>query len=93
MSGWQVFLGVRSVDVSDYEILNSYQYLKPGLVAARQRSALYLQPNDQLYFQAAGRAVAIYDYEINMKRVPLPEDAPRGAQACVQTPKQFAQCL
>lgn len=42
--------------------------------------------------QAFGRAVAIYDHDLEMRRMAAPEDAP-GAAACVQTPKDMVQCL
>jgi hypothetical protein len=57
-------------------------------VSARQRTLLYLEPRDQLYFSARGRAVAAYDYELQLERV-----AVEGATACVETPKQVTQCI
>eukprot|EP00983_Pelagomonas_calceolata_P050832 1142153-Pelagomonas_calceolata.AAC.1 len=43
--------------------------------------------------QAFGRAVAIYDHDLEMQRVPAPPDA-GGADACVKTPKEdYVQCL
>ncbi|KAL4421566.1 hypothetical protein ABPG75_010857 [Micractinium tetrahymenae] len=89
----QVLVGVRQVEVKDYEILHSYRPTAPGAVEGRQRSCLYLQPQEERFFQAAGRAVAVYDYRFNMRRLLAPEDAPPGAAACVQTPKAVWQCV
>ena len=89
----QVMLGIRAAQVTDYEVVNEYELVKPGVIKGKQRSLLYLQPQDPLYFQVFGKAVAVYDYEFTMTRVAVPEDAPRGAIACVMTPKQVDQCL
>jgi hypothetical protein len=50
-------------------------------------------PNHLRYFQAGGAAVAVYDYDLRMVRAAAPSDAPRGAIACVPTPKGYVQCL
>lgn len=89
----QVLVGVRQVEVKDYEIMHSYRLAAPGVVEGRQRSCLYLQPQEERFFQAAGRAVAVYDYRFRMTRLPPPGDAPPGAAACVQTPKAVWQCV
>jgi hypothetical protein len=89
----QVMLGVRQADVTDYELLREYRLEREGVVTGRQRSALYLQPQEDKYFEALGRAVAVYDYTFRMTRLPPPEDAPPGARACVVTSKGVAQCL
>jgi hypothetical protein len=89
----QVLQGVREVEVSDYEVMHSYRQLRPGLVQGRQRSCLYLQPQEAKYFQAGGAAVAVYDYSVVMRRLNPEADAPAAAVACVETPKQFFQCL
>ena len=61
----QVMLGPRSVDTNDYEVINSYRPPRQdGVVIGRQRSAVYLTPQDRLYFEAENRAVAIYDYDV-----------------------------
>lgn len=89
----QVLVAVRDVQVTDYEIVNEYRRVSDGKIAGRQRSLLYLQPQDALFFQAGGRPVAAYDYEFTMERVLVPADAPRGAVACVLTPKNVNQCV
>ena len=84
---------MRQVETTDYEVMHSYRRVREGVVEGRQRSALYLQPQQQHYFEAAGRAVAVYDYTFSMRRVPPPADAPPGAAACVPTPKSVVQCV
>lgn len=70
------------------QVVTAYVLTAPGRVSARQRTLLYLEPRDQLYFSARGRAVAAYDYELQLERV-----AVEGATACVETPKQVTQCI
>lgn len=79
--------------MADYEVMNRYSLMEDGFVRAQQRTAVYLEPRDQLYFQAGGQAVAVYDYELEMRRVAAPADAGPGVKGCVQTPKGFTQCL
>lgn len=69
--------------------MTAYTQSADAVVSARQRTAVYLEPRDNLYFNASGRAVAVYDYDLQMRRVA----APRGATACVQTPKDVVQCI
>mmetsp|Transcript_7017 Transcript_7017/g.11933 ORF Transcript_7017/g.11933 Transcript_7017/m.11933 type:complete len:421 (+) Transcript_7017:308-1570(+) len=88
----QVSTGGQSVAVQDYEVLTSFTQVQPGVVTARQRTVMYLQPNDPLFFQAFGRATAVSDYQLSLTRAPAPEDA-LGAIACAHTPKGYIQCL
>ena len=69
--------------------MTAFALAGPGAVVARQRTLAYLEPRDALYFRAAGRAVAAFDYELALARAP----APRGATACVETPKDVVQCI
>jgi hypothetical protein len=91
----QVDLGVQAVDVRDYEVMNLYQLLEQpaGTVRIKRRMAVYLEPREPLFFRAWGKAVALYDYDLELTRRPAPEDAPAGATACAATPKGFVQCL
>lgn len=89
----QVLLAVRNVDVTDYEIITAYQQLPDGRVMARQRTAVFLDPRQASYFEAAGRAVALYDATLHLERLKAPNDAPPGAVACVLTPKDVEQCV
>lgn len=89
----QVFITVNNVQVSDYEVLNEFKLVKDGYITGRQRSLLYLQPQDPLFFKSSGKAVCVYDYGFTMAREPVKEDDPSGAEACVDTPKQVTQCI
>lgn len=89
----QVFISVNNVQVSDYEVVNEYMLIKDGSITGRQRSFLYLQPQDPLFFKSNGKAVCVYDYGFTMEREPAGGGDPVGAQACVTTPKQVTQCL
>ncbi|GFH19237.1 uncharacterized protein HaLaN_16152 [Haematococcus lacustris] len=90
----QVNLGVRAVDVVDYETMTGYRLLAPGKVAARQRTAVYLDPRHPLFFKAAGRAIMVIDADLELVREEPPADASQlGAVACVLTPKDVVQCL
>jgi hypothetical protein len=85
----QVNLGVRRADVQDYEVLTALARVGETKLIGRQRTLLYLEPRDELYFSARGRAVAVLDYELQYTRVAAPE----GATACVETPKDVIQCI
>jgi len=84
-----VTLGVRRADVQDYEVLTAFALAAPGRVVARQRTLIYLEPRDDLYFRARRRAVAVLDYDLVFTRVKAPE----GATVCVETPKDVIQCI
>ena len=89
----QVFITVNNVQVSDYDVLNEFKLVKDGYITGRQRSLLYLQPQDPLFFKSSGKAVCVYDYGFTMAREPVRGDDPSGAEACVDTPKQVTQCI
>lgn len=80
---------------TDYEVLNSYTLLGPGVVQGKQVTAIYLDPRQPRFFEADGRAVAAYGYDLQMWRTPLAETASvfLRAKACVETPKGFTQCM
>ena len=88
----QVSLGVRSVDVTDYEVITDYVQESDGAVRARQVTAVYLDPRHPRYFEAGGRAVAIYRYSLGLSRTLTPVYDGTSA-ACVQTPKDVVQCV
>lgn len=73
--------------------MHEYRPVSEGRIQGRQRSCLYLQPQEARFFEAGGRAVAIYDYSFSMQRLAPPGDAPAGAAACVLTPKAVWQCV
>jgi hypothetical protein len=53
---------------------------------------VYLQPQDNLYFEAGGRPVAVYDYDLVLERVAV-DDGAGGRATCVETPKDVVQCV
>lgn len=79
----------RSVSVTDSETLSEYQVKGDGdTIAGRQRVALFLTPNPNsaegaLFFDTNNKAIGIFDYEFEMKRV----------GNCVTTPKGIDQCV
>jgi hypothetical protein len=87
-----VLVASRQADVSDYEVITQYSRSPEGDVTGLQRVALYLQPQDALYFRSGGASVAVYDYRLTLERVPAPPDAV-GAVSCVLTPKSVVQCM
>lgn len=88
----QVIVAVGDVSVSDYEVLTRYELLEQGRVRATQVSAIYLDPRHPKYFQANGRAVAVYTFAWEMDRATLKDE--RGLPVvCVPTPKDVTQCV
>lgn len=88
----QVTMATRNVQVQDYEVLTEYVRQSEDTVTARQVSAVYLDPRHPRYFNAAGRAVAIYRYSLVMSRVATPT-GDGGSVTCVETPKDVVQCI
>jgi hypothetical protein len=43
-----VAIGVRQVDLRDYEVVNAYARQPDGSVTVRQRTLIYLEPRDDL---------------------------------------------
>ncbi|KAK9833301.1 hypothetical protein WJX81_004567 [Elliptochloris bilobata] len=58
----QVTQANRAGQVGDYQVVREYSRQADGSVAVRQRVAAFLQPQDALYFETGGRAVALYDH-------------------------------
>jgi hypothetical protein len=83
-----VTLATGAVIVSDMETITEFTKVDPDTVKAVSRIAVYLTPNPNsregvLWQQVNGKAVAFFDYDIEMKRT----DA-----GCVETPKGTMQC-
>lgn len=85
-------MATRSVEVTDYEVLTEYMRQSDDTVTARQVTAVYLDPRNPRYFNAGGRAVAIYRYSLSLSRVPTPT-GDGGTVTCVETPKDVIQCI
>lgn len=64
----QVLVGARRVEVTDFEILQNLVLHHDGSVHGRQRTVVYLQPQDALYFEVYNRGVAVYDYALTFKK-------------------------
>jgi hypothetical protein len=84
------------VIVSDSESITEYKQIDENTVSAVSRIAVYLTPNPNsregvLWQQVGGRAVAFFDYELQMKRL-LEETSPGQLLPCVRTPKDYVQC-
>lgn len=95
-----IVLVTRDGVVSDTETITEYRRISDNEIEAWNRIAVYLTPNPNsregiLWQQTGGKAVAFYDYEIDMKRIledfQLP-DGSRQSRACVLTPKDVVQC-
>jgi len=57
--------------VSDYKVLTSFKQDKSGsMVSGHLRIAAFLRPLDEAYIEANGEAVAVYDYAIDLQRLP-----------------------
>jgi len=59
--------------VGDYMMITCYHAPSSSTdtpaVESRMRVAAFLQPQDPLYFDAGGKAVAVYDYALTMQKV------------------------
>jgi len=72
----QVNQASRQGSVGDYAVLMCYALQGGGsgtqqagaVVSARMRVPAFLQPQDPLFFDTGGRAVAVYDYTLQMVR-------------------------
>lgn len=87
-----VTIATRDVVVADTETITEFQKLSEDTVRAVSRIAVYLSPNPNskegvLWQQTNGKAVAFFDYQIDMTRI-----KGDNAQACVVTPKGETQC-
>ena len=95
-----VTLAPGNAIVSDTESTTEYRLLEPNTIAATSRIAVYLTPNPNsregvLWQQVGGKAVAFFDYDIEMKRneeVFVKTDGSQVRRACVPTPKDIVQC-
>lgn len=95
-----VTLASRNAIASDTESITEFQQVGPNSVKATNRIAVYLTPNPNsregiLWQQVGGKAVAFFDYEVEMERIlePFVVNGNQEIQrACVQTPKDVVQC-
>jgi hypothetical protein len=93
-------LAVRDALVSDTETITEFRQETPDHVTAVSRIAVYLTPNPNsregiLWQQTGGKAVAFFDYAINMQRKLEKFTNVDGSiveRPCVTTPKDVVQC-
>lgn len=69
-----VTLGPRSSAVADSENAVYYELISDGTVTGKHRSLVYLVPTPSgregdLYMQVGSKAVAIFDYTLEMQRI------------------------
>lgn len=96
-----VTLVSRNAIVSDTESITEFHKVGPNMVMATNRIAVYLTPNPNsregvLWEKVGGKAVAFFDYEIEMERIlqtfVVNGDGEEVQRACVRTPKDVVQC-
>lgn len=95
-----VTIAGRDVIVSETETITEFHKVDSDHVSAISRIAVYLTPNPNnregiLWQQTGGKAIAFFDYELDMRR--LKENVPMAnglveQRACVLTPKDVIQC-
>ena len=95
-----VTVAVRDVLVADTETITEFEQLSDGHVRGVSRIAVYLTPSPNsregvLWQQTGGKAIAFFDYELDMNRIKedatLPDDSTES-RACVTTPQDVLQC-
>lgn len=77
---------MRQAEVKDYEIIHEYRLLGPGRVEGRQRSCLYLQPQEPNFFAAGGRSVAVCEW-LRCMGLQAPGGLPVAAHAPSSPPR------
>lgn len=95
-----VTLGPGTAIVSDTETITEFHKVSDDHVGAVSRIAVYLSPNPNsregvMWQQVGGKAVAFFDYEIEMERIKEDfrlDDGLVVRRACVLTPKEVVQC-
>lgn len=95
-----VTLATGSVVVSDMESITEFQQQNDDHVTAISRIAVYLTPNPNsregvLWQQINGKAVAFFDYELDLTRQKesfLLDNGSSIERPCVRTPKDVVQC-
>ena len=95
-----VTLASGAVIVSETEGITEYHRRDDNHVDATSRIAVYLTPNPNsregvLWQQVEGKAVAFFDYDIQMERILqdfVLDDGTKIKKACVATPKGYIQC-
>jgi len=95
-----VTLVTRDAVVADTETISEFTKVANDHVTAWSRIAVYLTPNPNsreglLWQQTGGKAVAFFDYELDLRRIKEEfqlKDGTKMERACVLTPKDVVQC-
>ena len=64
----QLFRSPERIYLNEVETTSDYHLREPGKIEAEQITAIYLSPQDPDYFKASDRPVAIYRYQLSLKR-------------------------
>ena len=64
----QLFESPARFYLNEVETTSDYQLIAPGNIKAQQFTAIYLSPQDPDYFKAINRPVAIYRYQLDLKK-------------------------
>jgi hypothetical protein len=72
----QIFRNDPEIYLNTVETTTSYQLLDSNKIIANQITAIYLSPKDPNYFRVGNRPVALYRYDLQLKRDFRIEDNP-----------------
>jgi hypothetical protein len=97
---WSVTLAPGNMIALDTESITEFQKVSEDHVVAASHIAVYMTPNPNsregiFWQQVGGKAVAFFDYELDMKRIRETFTLNNGStheRACARTPKDFIQC-
>lgn len=64
----QLFESPARFYLNEVETTSEYQLIAPVNIQAQQFTAIYLSPQDPDYFKAINRPVAIYRYQLNLRK-------------------------
>lgn len=65
----QLFKSPERIYLNEVETTSDYQLITPEEISAKQITAIYLSPQDPDYFKASDRPVALYRYQLKLKKV------------------------
>ncbi|HHP7230696.1 MAG TPA: DUF6816 family protein [Xenococcaceae cyanobacterium] len=71
----QLFRSPARIYLNEVETTSDYQLISGSdTVKAEQITAIYLSPQDPDYFRAGDRPVALYRYQLALKKIPIKEE-------------------
>ena len=71
----QLFRSPERIYLNEVETTSDYQLIESENIQARQITAIYLSPQDPDYFTAGDRPVAIYRYQLNLKKQQMKDES------------------